>query len=263
MQTRKHANGAVAQVSGAAFLGRWSAVISQPGAVRVWGTAEGRGWVSTEPLDLAGGEHRAGLVLRLAPLVRSDSIVGYVFAPDGTPVEHARIDAAFQTPEYATSIAETTDARGRFELVVQANVPHEMRVEDSRNRWSPVVAAPVRAGQADLELRFEEPREFEIHVKSREGGPVTEFQASANQAWPPPSSMPRKLACSRKGPSPAATNSGASASPAKQARPSASTTNRRAPGHSARTAAGSSRRCSARSRPGCWNAYCGGFSLTR
>lgn len=162
--------------------GSFSIADVEPGALRVWGTAEGRGWVSSEPLELASGERREGLVLRLAPLVRSDSIVGRVFAPDGTPVAKARIDACFQTPEYATSIAEHTDANGRFVMLVQANVPHELRVEDGEDRWSPIVAAPVRAGEAELELRFEEPREFEIHVKSRDGGAVVEFEARAEQA---------------------------------------------------------------------------------
>ena len=152
----------------------------EPGALRVWGTAEGRGWASTEPIDLREGERRDGIVLRLAPLVRSDSIVGRVLSPDGSPVAKARIDAAFQTPEYATSIAVNTDAEGRFEILVQANVPHELRVQDREDRWGPIAAAPVRAGD-DLVLRFEEPRQVEIHVKSREGGAVAEYEARAEQ----------------------------------------------------------------------------------
>jgi len=153
----------------------------EPGALRVWGTAGGRGWVSSEPLDLAAGERRAALVLRLAPLGRSDSIVGHVLAPDGSPVENARIDATFQTPEYATSIAANTDAAGRFELLVQSNVPHELFARDREDRWSKIVMGPVNAGEQDLELRFEEPREFDIHVKSRKGGAVSEFEAHATQ----------------------------------------------------------------------------------
>ena len=38
MQTRRHANGAAAQVSDAAYLGRWSAFVWQPGVVQTAGS---------------------------------------------------------------------------------------------------------------------------------------------------------------------------------------------------------------------------------
>jgi RNA polymerase sigma-70 factor (ECF subfamily) len=152
-----------------------------PGVMRVWGLAEGHAWTSTEPFELHAGERHDGVVLKLEPLDTRDRIGGLVLAPDGQPVESASVMAAFEWTEGSASLTETTGVDGRFSFVVQARVPHELRIEDRGKRWSPLVLSPVQPGTSALVARFEEPRWIEVHVRTRGGESVTKYQAELKQ----------------------------------------------------------------------------------
>ena len=153
-----------------------------PGVMRVWGLAEGHAWTSTEPFELHSGERRDGVVLKLEPLEARDRIGGTVLDPDGKPVSGAVIMAAFEWTEGATSLDEETRADGSFSFVVQARVPHELRITDRGGRWSPLVLSPIQPGTTDLVARFETPRWIELRVHARGGEAVTKYAAELCQA---------------------------------------------------------------------------------
>jgi hypothetical protein len=152
-----------------------------PGVMRVWGLAEGHAWTSTEPFELHAGQRRDGVVLKLEALDTRDRIGGMVLDPEGKPVDQANITAAFEWTEGATSLDEDSRPDGSFSFVVQARVPHELRITDRQNRWSPLVLSPIQPGTLDLVARFEEPRWIELSVKSRGGQAVTNYQAQLKQ----------------------------------------------------------------------------------
>jgi len=153
-----------------------------PGVMRLWGLAEGYAWTSSEPFELKAGERRDGVVLRLEPLDARDRISGFVFDPAGKPVDKASVTAAFEWTEGATTLDEATRADGSFSFVVQARVPHELRITDNGGRWSPLVLFPVQPGTSDLVARFEEPRWIELSVRARGGTAVTKYAAELRQA---------------------------------------------------------------------------------
>ncbi len=153
-----------------------------PGVMRVWGLAEGHAWTSSEPFELHAGERRDGVVLKLEALDTRDRIGGTVLDPEGKPVGNATITAAFEWTEGATSLDVESDAQGRFAFVVQARVPHELRITDHGGRWSPLVLSPVQPGTTDLAARFAEPRWIELAVHARGGAPVTKYAAELQQA---------------------------------------------------------------------------------
>ncbi len=152
-----------------------------PGVMRVWGLAEGHAWTSSEPFELHAGERRDGVVLKLEALDTRDRIGGVVLDPAGKAVESASIMAAFEWTEGATSLDQDTRPDGSFSFVVQARVPHELRITDRQHRWSPLVLSPVQPGTIDLVARFEEPRWIELSVRERGGASVTKYQAELRQ----------------------------------------------------------------------------------
>jgi hypothetical protein len=148
-------------------------------AVRVWAGAEGMRYSFTAPINVSPGETLSGVVLSLEPLAQDDHIEGIVLEPDGSPVPSAKLRYSFEATNRSGTSVMRSGADGRFRIRLQAKVPHNIQVEDPKNRWPSVSALAVVPGTLDLRLRFAEPRWLTLRVRSSDGAPIQGFLAYA------------------------------------------------------------------------------------
>lgn len=143
-------------------------------SVRVWAGAEDTLYTCSDPIEIAAGEMRSDLRLVLEPLAPDDVLEGVVLDPDGSPVAEANVIAYWNGGFSSGGEGTSTDEAGRFRIRVREKTPHDLRVHDPKARWPESILPGVRPGARDLELRFSEPGEFELHVQSR-GRAVSSF----------------------------------------------------------------------------------------
>ncbi|HEX6882078.1 MAG TPA: carboxypeptidase-like regulatory domain-containing protein [Planctomycetota bacterium] len=93
------------------------------------------------------------LVLRAAR--PEESVAGRVLAPDGSPLAGAGVVLVHAGARYAGG-GTTSDAHGRFALLVPAGLEVELHAHDPQGRHGAAVRGGVRAGLAGLELRLAE-----------------------------------------------------------------------------------------------------------
>lgn len=154
------------------------------GAARIWAGHEGLAWQSTDVLTILGGREKGGLLFHLDALRKDDSITGQVLAPDGTPLEGARVRYFYTSARIGTGGAMYTDADGRFRLLVDHRVPHDFTVSDEEDRWSNLVHKGVEPGIPDLVFRFQEASWFELELLDQHGEPVLEYSVKATYDGP-------------------------------------------------------------------------------
>ena len=136
---------------------------------RLWAGGEGLAWKSIGPIEPARGGAGDDVVLVLAPLDASDRITGRVLDPDGQPVANAEVRTWFMAANIGTGDFYRTDEAGRFEILVQQRVAHDLTVSDAENRWSELYARQVEPGTRDLELRFSPAVFMDVHVTDEHG----------------------------------------------------------------------------------------------
>lgn len=150
------------------------------GSARVWGHAEGFAWSVAGPVKVRRTEV-AQCELVLEPLRTDDRVTGIVQAPDGTPLEGVRIGYSFQTSSYASGGAELSEADGRFSILVQHRVPHDLEVRDPESRYVSL-RRTVEPGSDPVVLRFAEAKPFEVRVTDEDGEPLEAFSVSTVMA---------------------------------------------------------------------------------
>jgi hypothetical protein len=91
------------------------------------------------------------LVLRAAR--PEESVSGRVLAPDGSPLAGAAVVLVYAGASYAGG-RTTSDALGRFALLVPAGMEVELHAHDPEGRHGAAEHRGVRAGLAGLELRL-------------------------------------------------------------------------------------------------------------
>jgi hypothetical protein len=132
----------------------------------VWAGHAGFSW-SQARFEL-GPDGLFELELVLHPLDPRDVITGHIVDPDGRPVPRARIHTWFMAVDYGSGSELEADDDGRFELLLEQRVAHDLTVADPENRWSEVYRDAVEPGTRELEIRFEVARWMEVEVRAGE-----------------------------------------------------------------------------------------------
>jgi RNA polymerase sigma-70 factor (ECF subfamily) len=136
----------------------------------VWATSPRHPWVYVEGVEVRGGE-REPILLRLPPEDSSHVIAGVLLAPDGAPVQAA---VTLYGPEGAFDgrSACYSDAEGRFELRVDD--PDSVWRLEARDNFATfaLLEREVRAGEFELELRFEHAKSVQVRVVDLAGRPI-------------------------------------------------------------------------------------------
>ena len=145
------------------------------GTTRLWAGKEGYAWASFGPLSVHRGAAEGEVRLVLTPLSESDRITGRVLDPEGRPVA-ARIYTWFTAANIGTGSELTCGPDGRFEILLQQRVGHDLTVTDPANRWAELYVFQVEPGTRDLELRFEPARWIDVHVTDGAGAELEGFE---------------------------------------------------------------------------------------
>jgi hypothetical protein len=154
------------------------------GSARVWAGAEGFAWSSLGPLEVVAGDELGDVRLVLGELRREDRIAGVVLDPRGEPVAGASILAWYTAARTGGGLTAGTDGQGRFELLLEHRVVHDLSVQDSRGRWSEAYALDVEPGTADLEIRFPPERWIDVVVTDAEYRPLEGYRLDVASADP-------------------------------------------------------------------------------
>jgi len=152
------------------------------GFARVWAGAEGMAWANVGPVAIERGGTAEETLFELQPLRRDDRIEGIVLSPAGEPVSSAAVSYSYVAASGGSGGRTSSDAEGRFTIVVQQRAPHQLWIGDPEDRWSRIVVDGVQPGTCDLELAFQEPRWVELAVVDEAGVPVERFAAQAASA---------------------------------------------------------------------------------
>ena len=153
-----------------------------PGWWRVWARAPEHQWTAGEPFELTEGAARTDLVVELTRFEEADRIRGIVLDPDGQPVPRVSISIRYRTPTTGMSTSRLSGDDGRFEIVVDEPVPHDLGFQAFDRDLAPVFLDGVRPGTRDLEVRLPAPVPLTLDVRSAEGGAVVAFRYSLSDA---------------------------------------------------------------------------------
>lgn len=144
-----------------------------PGTWRLWGHAEGMRYAWSEALELASGADGGGLELVLEPLRRTDRIEGLVVDPASHPVPDAQVTIIYQGGQEGGVTSISSDAEGRFRVVVFVEGTYRLVANDRENRFAEGEALGLRPGDLDIVLALQEKRSVEIRAQDETGEPVS------------------------------------------------------------------------------------------
>jgi RNA polymerase sigma-70 factor (ECF subfamily) len=144
--------------------------------VRAWAGSEGMRWTLSAPIEIRASEVDRGIQLRFEPLAASDRIEGSVLAPDGTPVAGAEVFCMWHSAGTSSGFSVRSGKDGRFRVLVDHPVSHDFNVADPKARWPSFSRDGVAPGTLDLELKFSEPRWFDLEVREPGGTAVEQYQ---------------------------------------------------------------------------------------
>jgi RNA polymerase sigma-70 factor (ECF subfamily) len=107
--------------------------------------------------------------------------------PDGAPVAGAQIHTWFMAASFGTGTTLEAYADGRFEILLQQRVAHDLTISDAKNRWSEIYLFGVEPGTRELEIRFEPERWIDVQVSAPDGAPLEGFvlglESAAEGNW--------------------------------------------------------------------------------
>jgi len=150
------------------------------GALKLWAGQTGFAW-SSLALDVPR-EGVNDVVLTLRALDAADRISGRVLSPAGEPVPGAEVYTWYMAANVGAGGIFHTDADGRFEILLEQRVAHDLTVQDPEKRWSELYRPAVEPGTHELELRFEPARWLEVRVADPESRPVPSAKLSLESA---------------------------------------------------------------------------------
>lgn len=150
------------------------------GARRLWVGRDDLAWTSSEVRVTREGLRDVALVVRA--LDATDRISGRVLSPEGSPVPAAQIHTWFMAANFGTGSIVEAYGDGRFDILLQQRVAHDLTVSDSKNRWSEVYLFGVEPGTRELEIRFEPERWLDVEVSATDGTPLEGFTLGLESA---------------------------------------------------------------------------------
>lgn len=139
------------------------------GLRRIWARGEGTRYGWTEPFTVFEGRDVRGIDVIVPDRPKQDLIKGVVTDPSGAPLARARLGFSFETESMSSSTSTGVDEKGRFEILVEYDVPHDLTASDPEHQFSDAALAGVAPGTHDLELRLREPFTFDVRLRGPAG----------------------------------------------------------------------------------------------
>ncbi|MEW6745190.1 MAG: sigma-70 family RNA polymerase sigma factor, partial [Planctomycetota bacterium] len=145
------------------------------GFVRIWSRTRDTKYSFTDPIEVRAGQETAGIRLTLEPLDPDDLIEGIVLAPDGSPLNRARVSYEYRGLLGSGSGSLQTGSNGRFRVLAPRRARYDLFAADGDGRFSGATATGVEPGTRDLVLRLTEPQLLTVKAHEPDGRPVKRF----------------------------------------------------------------------------------------
>lgn len=146
------------------------------GPVRVWAGSVASFWSASDPFDLAAGARVEGLVLVVRAIPPDNVLEIEVVDPDGAPVSGAAILYRRTDGRSPGSGQGVADERGRWRLVAEERVPHELRASDLDGTLRPARVSGAMPGSGEVVLALGRPVPLRIAVRDESGQPIERWQ---------------------------------------------------------------------------------------
>lgn len=142
---------------------------------RAWAASDGRRWGISEPLEVPRNGVIGDVVLTLVPLAADERIEGIVLDPSGQPVPRAGVSFHYDAPDRSSMSYVKSGEDGRFRIVLERKVPHDLSHTPRNKLWADVVMRAVEPGTLDVVLQVREARLLELVVRDEKGAPIEAF----------------------------------------------------------------------------------------
>ena len=151
------------------------------GPVRVWAGSAASFWSASDPFELAAGARVDGLVLVVRPIPPENVLEIEVVDPEGAPVSGATIlyrRAGGRSPGSGQGVA---DEKGRWRLVAEERVPHELRASDIDGTLRPARVSGALPGSGEVVLALGRPVPLRIAVRDEAGQPIERWRLEVRE----------------------------------------------------------------------------------
>jgi len=151
------------------------------GPVRIWAGSPASYWSASDPFELAAGARVEGLVLVVRPIPPENVLEIAVVDPDGTPVSGAAILYRREGGRSPGSGQGVADDNGRWRLVAEERVPHELRASDVDGALRPARISGALPGSGEVVLALGRPVPLRVVVRDEAGAPIERWRLEVRE----------------------------------------------------------------------------------
>jgi len=151
------------------------------GPVRIWAGSPASYWSASDPFELAAGARVEGLVLVVRPIPPENVLEIAVVDPDGAPVSGAAILYRREGGRSPGSGQGVADDYGRWRLVAEERVPHELRASDVDGALRPARISGALPGSGEVVLALGRPVPLRIVVRDEAGAPIERWRLEVRE----------------------------------------------------------------------------------
>lgn len=151
------------------------------GPVRIWAGSPTSYWCASDPFELAAGARVEGLTLVVRPIPPENVLEIEVVDPEGQPVSGATIlyrRAGGRSPGSGQGVA---DENGRWRLVAEDRVPHELRASDIDGALRPARVSGALPGSGEVVLALGRPVPLRIVVRDESGAGIERYRLEVRE----------------------------------------------------------------------------------
>lgn len=142
------------------------------GPVRIWAGSTASYWTASDPFELTAGARVEGLALVVRPIPPENVLEIEVVDPEGQPVSGATILYRREGGRSPGSGSGVADEQGRWRLVAEDRVPHELRASDVDGALRPARISGALPGSGEVVLALGRPIPLRILVRDEVGAPI-------------------------------------------------------------------------------------------
>lgn len=142
------------------------------GPVHVWAGSTSSFWSSSELVEVGAGAITGGVELVVRPIPPEHVIDVAVVDPDGKPVAGAEVRYVRRGGRSPGEGVGTADARGRWRLIAEERVRHDLRARASEGELRPGRIEGVEPGSGEVVITLLAPRNLRVLVRDAEGAAI-------------------------------------------------------------------------------------------
>lgn len=146
------------------------------GPVRIWAGSPSSYWSASDPFEVAPGAVLGGIELVIRPIPAENVLELAVVDPDGAPVPGAAILYRREGGRGPASGQGVADERGRWRLIAEDRVAHELRAIDPDATLRAGRISGVVPGSGEVVIALSKPRTLRIAVRDDSDEPIARFR---------------------------------------------------------------------------------------